>query len=130
MLRKLLCAGVILALCVGITLADEFRASITKVDGNNVTFTKVKFDKDTKKVEKGESTTLPVADNVKVTKGKFDKDTKKTEAGDPIEGGLKNKMFTDIGEKGVGATIVTDSDNKKIIEIRTGGKKKKGGGGE
>ena len=42
----------------------------------------------------------------------------KLEAGDPIEDGLKNKMFSSIGEKGVQATIVTE-DNK-ITEIRVG----------
>jgi hypothetical protein len=123
MLRKVVSAAVVLVLCVGFTLADEIRAIITKVDGDKVTFAEFKG-----KGEKGESKTLPVDAKVKVVKGKFDKETKKMEAGDPIEGGLKNKMFTEIGEKGVFATIITDKDNKKITEIRAfqfGGKGKK-----
>jgi hypothetical protein len=34
-----------------------------------------------------------------------------------VSGGLSNEMFSKIGEKGVPATIVTDSNNK-ITEIR------------
>jgi hypothetical protein len=117
MLRKVVGAVFVLVLFVGITLADEIRAIITKVEGDKVTFAENKG-----KGEKGESKTLPVADKVKVVKGKFDKDTKKLEAGDPIEDGLKNKMFTEIGEKGLGATIITDKDNKTITEIRVGGR--------
>jgi hypothetical protein len=124
MIRKLVAAAVLVTMCIGAALADEFRASITKVDGDKVTFVKIKFDKDTKKVEKSDPVTLP-ADGVKVVSGKFDKDTKKLVEGDAVEGGLKNKMFTEIGEKGVGATITTDDGNKKITKIMVGGGKKK-----
>lgn len=119
MLRKVISALVVLVMCIGITLADEIRAVITKVEGDKVTFTEIKGK------EKGDSKTLPVADGVKVLKGKFNKDTKKFEAGDAIEGGLKSELFSKIGEKGVGAQIVTDGDNKKITEIRVMGGKKK-----
>ena len=126
MLRKLACVGVVLTFCLSVALADEFGAIITKVDGNKVTFTKVKFNPDTKKVEKGEEMTLPAAKSVKVVKGTFNKDTKKLEAGDEIGNGLKAEVLSNIGEKGVRAQIVTDPDNKKITEIRIGGGKKKG----
>jgi hypothetical protein len=119
MLRKLVGAAFILVLFVGITLAEEITAIITKVDGGKVTFAPFK-DK-----EKQEAKTLPVAEKVKVVKGKFDKETKKMEAGDPIEDGLKNKMFTEIGEKGLFSTIITDKDNKEITEIRVFQFKKK-----
>jgi hypothetical protein len=118
MFRKVLLAVFTLAICVGISMSDEIRGVITKVDGNKVTFMAVK------KGEKGAEQTLPTADNVKVSKGKFNKDTKKFEAGDAVEDGLKNKMFSDIPEKGVQATVITDADNKKITEILVGGKKK------
>jgi hypothetical protein len=116
MLRKVLLASFTLAICVGLSLAGEFRGVITKVDGNKVTFYTVK------KKEKGEPMTLPVASNVKVSKGKYNKDTKKVEATDAIEGGLKAKPFTNIGEKGVPAFFVTDADNTHITEIILGGK--------
>ena len=94
MLRKVVSAAVIMVLCVGVTLAEEIRAIITKVDGDKVTFAENKG-----KGEKGESKTLPVDAKVKVVKGKYDKDTMKTTALDEaIEGGLKHKMFTEIGE--------------------------------
>jgi hypothetical protein len=131
MLRKFVCAAVIVVAGLGVAAADEFQALITKVDGNKVTFKKV-----TKKASKGNPAeydaekTLPTATNVKVNQGKFNADTKKLEAGDPIEGGLKNEMFTatKLGEKGKTATIHTDADNKNITEIIIGGKKGKKGG--
>jgi hypothetical protein len=118
MVRRIVCTLFMLTLCVGLVLAEEFSASITKVEGGKVTFAKTKFDKDTKKFDRGPEQTLPVADNVKVVKSKFNQETKKLEAGDAIEGGLKNEMFTKIGEKGLFSTLVTDADNKKITEIR------------
>jgi hypothetical protein len=116
MFKKLISAAVLILLCLGAAMAEEFRAAITKVDGDKVTFQKVKFDKDTKKVDKSDPATLP-ADGAKVVNGKFNKDTKKVEAGDAVEDGLKNKMFKEIGEKGVGATIKTSDDGKKITDI-------------
>ena len=119
MLRKVVSAAVILVLCVGVTLADEIRVFITKVEGNKVTFQENKG-----KGERGESKTLPVDAKVKVVKGKFDKDTKKTvSTGEDIEGGLKNKMFTDIGEKGVAATIITKDNKISEILVTKVGKK-------
>jgi hypothetical protein len=120
MVRKLVCALVVLALCVGVTLADEIRAIITKVDGDKVTFAERKG-----KDEKGPEKTLSAA-GAKVVKGKFNKDTNKVEAGEALDGGLKNAMFSKIGEKGVSATIVTDAGNTKITEIRVGGRGGKG----
>jgi hypothetical protein len=120
MLRKVVCAAVVLVLSVGVVLADEIRAVIIKVEGNKVTFAEAKG-----KGEKGAEQTLPVAKNVKVVKGKRNKETKKVEAGDELENGLKNEVFSKIGEKGVRATIITDADNKRITEIRVLLRKKK-----
>jgi hypothetical protein len=124
MLRKLACVGIVMTFCLGICLADEFNAVITKIDGKNVTFHKVKFAD--KKFEKGEEMTMPASGKVKVAKGMFNKDTKKFEVGDEIAGGLKAEPLANIGEKGVLAHIVTDADNKKItqINIMKKGKKK------
>jgi hypothetical protein len=120
MLRNVVGAGFVLVLCLGVSLAAEIRAIIIKVDGGKVTFAENKG-----KGERGPEKTLPVAPTVKVVKGKFNKETKQLEAGDALEGGLKHQMFSSIGEKGVGATIITDADNKKITEIRVGGGGKK-----
>jgi hypothetical protein len=118
MLRKLACAAVITAIGLGVAMADEFRATIIKIEGGKVTFKKGK------KGEESEATTLPVATNVKVTKGTFNQDTKKFEAGEALDKGLKNELFTKISEKGVRASITTDADNKKITAISVGGGKK------
>jgi len=114
MIRKIACAVFILGVSFSLAIGEEHRAVIKKVEGGKVTFTV--RDKETKK--EGEAMTLPVADNVKVVKGKFNKETMKLEAGDEIKEGLKNEMFTKIGEKGLFGRVITDSDNKKIVEIR------------
>ena len=49
-----------------------------------------------------------------------------TEYHDALDGGLKNEMFSKIGEKGVSATVITDAANKKITELRVGGRGGKG----
>lgn len=116
MLRKVVSAVAVLGLCLGIAFADEFGATIIKVDGDKVTF---------KKGKGGEEQTLPVAANVKVSKGTYNKETKKVEDANPVDDGIKNKMFSNIGEKGVGAIIVTDAANKKIVEIQLKKGKKK-----
>lgn len=116
MFRKLLGAMCVFALAIGFVAADEFTATIKKVDGDKVTFSKLAFGKD--KDKKPEDQTLPVAKDVKVNKGTRDFKTKKTEVGDKIEGGLKNEIFTKIEEKkGVLARIITDADNKTITDI-------------
>jgi hypothetical protein len=120
MLKRVVTAVAVLGFLVGVAMADEIRAIIIKVDGDKVTFAENKG-----KGERGDEKTLPVSDKVKVVKGKLNPDTKKLEAGDKIENGLKNEMFSKIGEKGMRALIITDKDNKHITEIRVGGGKKK-----
>jgi len=119
-MKKFAFASVCVLAMVGFVVADEFTATITKVDGNNVTFMKGKKGEQTE----GKAEALPT---VKVLKGMFDPDTKALKAGDPIEKGLKNEMFTSIGDKGVKATITTD-DKGKISQIVVGGGKGKKGG--
>jgi hypothetical protein len=116
MLRKSLLAVFTLAICVGISLSDEIRAVITKIDGNNVTFATLEGKgKDTKKSET--TKTLPAASDVKVSKG-----GKKGTEPTPIEGGLKALKVDP--EKGLRATLTTD--NGKITAITVfGGKKGK-----
>ena len=108
MLRQLITAGAVASLCLGIALAEELRGVITKVDGDKVTFAERKG-----KGEKGEEKTYTTAAKVKVVKGKYNKETKKIEDLMPVEGGLKNELFTKIGDKGVQATIVTE-DSKGV----------------
>jgi hypothetical protein len=113
---------VLLIVCVGLTMADEIRAIILKVDGDNVTFAENKG-----KGERGPEQTLPVAEKVKVVKLKINRETKKVEAGEPISQGLKNSMFSNISEKGLRGVIITDESKKTITEIRIGGGGKKKG---
>jgi hypothetical protein len=130
MLRKFVCAAVIVVIGLGVAVADEFQAMITKVDGNKITYKKVlKKGAKGQPAEYDDAKTLPAATNVKVSKGNYNKDTKKVEVSDAIENGLKNEMFskTKLEDNGVNAMITTDADNKNITEITiTKGKKKKG----
>lgn len=118
MLRNVVCAAILFVFGVGLSMADEIRAVITKVDGKKVTFAEAK-----RKGEKGPERTLTVADSVKVLKGKFNQETKKLEAGEALANGLQNEALSKIDEKGVRATVITEGD--KIVEIRVGGGRKK-----
>jgi uncharacterized membrane protein len=121
-MQKLL-AATALVLSVSVVSADEFSAVIKKVDGNKVTLVKGKRGQ-----KAGEEIVMTAAENVKVLKGKYDRATKKFEAGDPLEGGLKNKIF-EGGKTRV--RVITEGDSNTITEIRVterkrgGGKKKK-----
>jgi hypothetical protein len=124
MLRKIVCAVVVTTVGLGMALADDFTANISKVDGNKVTFKKTGKKGD----PPGDEMTLPVKDGAKITKGMFNKDSKKVEPGEAIEGGLKSDTFTKIGDKGLVVSITTDDGNKNITAITTfgGGGKGKG----
>ena len=122
-MRRFVCAVVVALATFSVVMADEFTGFITKVEDGKVTYNKFDF----KEKKKDDSKTLPAAKDVKVVNGKFNKEDFKIEAGDKIDGGLKNEMFSKIGDKGLFAFIVTDKDNKTITEIRVMqfGKKKK-----
>jgi hypothetical protein len=129
MLRKLL--GTVFVLAVsGLVLADEYVASITKVDGDKVTVQK--FKKSAEKGKKGEkdgdAIVLTASKDCKVCKGKINAEAKKIEAGDAVEGGLKNEMFSKASaEKGLFARITADGSTcSEIVLFPTNiGKKKK-----
>lgn len=130
MVRKLFCSMLVMTVAVAFVAAEEFQASITKVDGNKVTYQKYKKAEKGKK-GKGEKDGDPVTLSAKgatIITAKFDADTKKVTDGDEVKDGLKNEMFTTIDEKkGVQATITTEGegDKAKITKIRVMGKKKK-----
>jgi len=126
MTRKLFCSMFVMTLAIGFVGADEFTATITKVDGEKVTYQKFIKKKGEEPKKDGDPVTIS-AKGAKVAKGKGAKG--KFEAGDAIEGGLTNEMFTKIGEKGVNARITTEGEGAKakITQILVlGGKKKKG----
>jgi hypothetical protein len=102
-----------MAVAVAFVAADDYSATVKKVDGDKVTFYKNK----TKTTEKGDDVTLPAAKDVVVKKGTPAKKGKVDE-GDAIEGGLKNEIFSKISEKkGLQVRIFTSDDNKSITKI-------------
>jgi len=139
MIRKLACAMLVMTVGIGLVAAEEFTATITKVDGDKVTFQKFKKGEKGKKGEKdGDAVTLTVAKDAKITKAKFsfDKDNMKavwTSEG-AVEGGLKNDIFKieekkepekdkkkgkgfGFGGGGLNAQITTSDDGKTITAI-------------
>jgi len=131
MIRKLFCATFVMTLAIGFVAADEFNATITKVDGDKVTYQKYKKAEKGKKgkgEKDGDPVTISVAKDAKIISGKFDMDAKKFVDGDKVEDGLKNEMFTKIDDKkGVGATITTEGEGDKamVTKIRVNAFKKK-----
>ena len=118
-MKKFAFAAVFTLAAVGFVVADEFTATITKVEGSKVTFMKGKKDE----AKEGTAEALP---SVKVMKGTKDKDNGMVKAGDAIEKGLMNEMFSKIGDKGFKAQITTD-DKGKISQILVLQGKGKGG---
>jgi len=132
-MRRFVLAATFVLCTVSFAFSETFFASITKVEGNKVTYKK--FEKGGKGA--GEEVTTEAAKDVTVTKGAFGgfkkgKDADKDKKAEPIEGGLKNEMFTKIGEKGQFAqiTIADEGDNKgkitNIAPVTFGGGFKKG----
>lgn len=103
MLRKILCAVTILAISMTVAMAKEIKGKITKIDGTKITF--VEKDKEAKD--------LVALKDVKISK----MDGKEKVA---VDGGLAGVK---IGEKGKGATLIVNDDNK-VTEIIFQGKKK------
>ena len=118
MFRKLVCAMFVMTIGIGIVAAEEFTASITKVDGDKVTLQKMKKGEKGKfgQEKDGDPVTLTVAKDAKITKAKFsfDKDNMKatwTNEG-ALEGVLKNEIFK-IEEKKKDETKDTPKDKGK-----------------
>lgn len=110
MIRKVFCAMFVMVVAVGIIVAEEAGGVITKVkDG---TFT---FQKKTKGKDDGDPIELKLAKDGVVAKGNFNKDTKKVEKGDAIEGGLSNKLFAD--EKGVNVRVTYEGKSASQILV-------------
>ena len=113
MVRKSICALVVLTAAIGVVTADEFMAQITRVDGSKITYQK--YEK-SKKV--GDAVTVEVAADAKIAVAKRASGVKGLVAGDTIEGGLKNKLFPrDPKDRGVYAYITTSDDNKAVNQI-------------
>ncbi len=126
MVRKFVFAFVVMAFSVGILSAAEMFGIVTKVEGNKITFTEFKKKADGEKgFDKGKSKTYTVAKDAKIQEMKgFGPDAETT----PLKDGLKNKMFTELPEKGRFARVVTN-DKNEITEVSVfgfGGKGFKG----
>jgi hypothetical protein len=120
--RRFVAALVVALTVCGLVAADEFQAVITKVKDGRITYKRVKGRNEEGKTEYDSEKALPFAKDVKVVKARYDTEARKMVNGDPLEGGLKHDAFKDLGKNkdvdGVLATLITDTDNKKISQIR------------
>jgi len=133
-MKKFAFAAICVLGMVGFVMADEFNATIVKVEGNTVTY---------KKGGKGGGMEekADVTSDAKVFKGEFvvaapDPAGKKGKGGgkgewkkgDALEGGLKNVAFTkiDADKGGPFAQITTDDKGKITMIVTTGEAKAKG----
>jgi hypothetical protein len=150
-MKKFAFAAICVLGLVGFVMADEFNATVVKVEGNTVTYKKggkgggmeEKADVTSDaKVFKGEFVVTPV-DPGDAKKGAAKKGAGKKggapgggkgewKKGDALEGALKNEAFTKIdADKGGPFCQITTDDKGKITQIITTGqpkaKGKKGG---
>ena len=118
MFRKLVGAMVVMTVAIGFAFAEEINVTITKVDGDKVTYQKYKKKQKGEKVAEkdGDPVTVDVAKDAKILKG-TPAGKGKIDPGDPIEGGLKSETFTKAGEKGVAVRITIDDDKKVATQI-------------
>jgi hypothetical protein len=143
-MRKFAFTTAILLVGCGLAGAEEFTGLITKVDGDKVYVTR--FGPPAKKDEKPrEPEILTAADSCKVFQlGKFNPATKMTDADQPVEDGLKSKLFVKatvtariviLGEKVAKVTILTvepDNEFRAVVKKVDGQKvtfSKMGGAG-
>jgi hypothetical protein len=118
MLRRAVCAVVVLAFSVGLVMAAEIRGRITKISDDGKTITVGKYDRETKDITDAKEYT--VSSTVKILKGKFNKEEKKLEStGDELKNGLGNDRFKNLGKRGVSVTITTD-DSGTVTQIIVG----------
>ena len=111
MLRKFVCAVVIVGLGIGLAAAEELKGRITKIEGTKITFQAMEG-----KDKKGEAKVYDLAPTAKVTSGKDNKE---------VVGGLKSAQLSKISDKGVAATINVDGGKVTSINLSGGGTKKK-----
>lgn len=132
MLRKIVGAFVMFALCVTATMAyqsklkaEEIKALITKVDPEKGTIS-YKTMPAKKGDAPGDEVTTKVDAKATFFTGKRDPDKKGTIIeGDSIPDGLKADVFAKIGDKGLPARLTTNDDKaiSKVVVVPMGKKK-------
>lgn len=116
MFRRFVGAVVVLAVALGVGLAEEIKGKITKISDESVSI--AAYDKETKKYADAKS--YPLAKDAKFIMVKKVEDKEEKTA---IEGGAKASVFTKLPKDGLSASVeVKDS---KVVEIRIKAGKKK-----
>jgi hypothetical protein len=105
MVRNVVSAAVVLGFCLGVSLGDEVKGKIIKIDDKSVTIMYKDKDKD-----KAEEKTLDMGKNVKFMLV-VDKDKK-----EPLEGGLDSKYFKNLKPK-KGLNAVLTVKDKEVTQI-------------
>ncbi len=115
-MKRFLFAAVCSFSLAGLVMAEELGATITKIDGSQVTLNWGSMGG-----LRGGMKTVEVASKVKVARGDRDPETKKWVAGEEIKAGLKAEDFRDVNAaKGIAVHITIDGDGPekgKITQI-------------
>ena len=101
----------------GWAAADEFYATVQKIENGKVTFAKKEVGKGAKGKggkKGGSMTTVPAASDIYVTTATYVRRTANFRIGIPLGGGLKNSAIKSL-QPGSLARIVTDGDH--IVEM-------------
>lgn len=120
MLRRMAAAAVVVLVLGGFVLADTARGYITKVGKDSFELTPVKFNKEDKKLEKGDAITV-----------KFTKDTKWVAKKDKNDDGKEltldevKERVKKAGKNGVLATVEHEDKKASSVTFFAGKAKKK-----
>jgi hypothetical protein len=112
MLRYFIVTVAVAAIAVGFTSAETFYSKITKVDGNKVTYEKIRLGKPAKFFDPVTTETVKEVRVLIASKAKKDAEA--------LKDGLANPIFKNIDEKGIRAWIITNDvgdDIGKITQI-------------
>ena len=108
MLRRSVCALVVLMMGLGIAMAETYNGKLKSVSGNTITV--VVGDKERK---------FEVGPNVKIVTGKAGKEK-------DLRKGLGNKLFNNIPEVGLDVILTTEDKDEKLTKIHVVGRKMMG----
>ena len=102
--------------------AEDFDAVLKEIGrtegfGTSIAYIRQELDDQGKVVKTFGLTISFVHKDATIAMGKFNEQTKKWEAGEPIENGLRNEMFKDLGARNLNVWLVRRDDKRGFKEL-------------
>lgn len=102
--------------------ADDFDAVLKEIGrtenfGTSIAYIRQELDEQGKVVKTFGLTISFVHKDATIALGKFNEQAKKWEAGEPIENGLKNEMFKDLGARNLNVWLVRRDDKRGFKQL-------------